>query len=50
MYFNNILIELDIKSDESEILNQDIYNIYSQELQVYDSRFKKFLFKFIEEK
>jgi hypothetical protein len=46
---HNVLIELDIKLDESEILKQDFYNIHSQELQVYDDRFKKFLFKIIEE-
>ena len=49
MYHNNNYLELDI-SDEYEIRNQDYENIYSQELDLYSSNFKKLLFEFIDEK
>ena len=50
MFHNNNHLESDILSDENGLLNNDKEIIYSHEIDLYNSNFKKFLFKFIDEK
>jgi hypothetical protein len=43
-------LELDLRLDEVEILNQDQENINSQQAKVYCQEFNEYLCRFIEEK
>jgi hypothetical protein len=50
MYHKNNLLELDIESDETKILQLDQFNFLSYELQIYNSSFKEISSRFIKEK